>query len=279
MCGATNCEGDDMYCHPGDICKPWPVCENQDGSEMNVLTGCLCGNVDCEGMHLFCNIEERNIPTSYQASDEWLALDRNQCGQSMNCANVDGTTINDDMCRCGTVDCPFDKKFCIKREHWTIWSPDWDICSDVAICANRDRTQSLEQDCQCGLNSKCSTGQYCDGYGACHDTPMCQNTHGQLLNTETCMCYKTYTDIPSDDALICGQSTPYCYADDSRCSGISHEIEVNFFEEVVFMKTCDYSDGIFAHETSTSCRCGKTAICDANVGMICDGTKCSRQND
>ena len=45
------------------------------------------------------------------------------------------------------------------------------------------------------------------------------------------------------------------------------------------MKTCDYSDGIFAHETSTSCRCGKTAICDANVGMICDGTKCSRQND
>ena len=279
MCGATNCEGEDMYCHPGDICKPWPVCENQDGSEMNVLTGCLCGNVDCEGMHLFCNIEERNIPTSYQASDEWLALDRNQCGQSMNCANVDGTTINDDMCRCGTVDCPFDKKFCIKREHWTIWSPDWDICSDVAICANRDRTQSLEQDCQCGLNSKCSTGQYCDGYGACHDTPMCQNTHGQLLNTETCMCYKTYTDIPSDDALICGQSTPYCYADDSRCSGISHEIEVNFFEEVVFMKTCDYSDGIFAHETSTSCRCGKTAICDANVGMICDGTKCSRQND
>ena len=54
---------------------------------------------------------------------------------------------------------------------------------------------------------------------------------------------------------------------------------MNFFEEVVFMKTCDYSDGIFAHETSTSCRCGKTAICDANVGMICDGTKCSRQND
>ena len=117
-----------MYCHPGDICKPWPVCSNEDGTEMNDYQGCLCGSVDCTGMNLFCNIEERVIPDSYKASDEWLSLDINQCGQNANCVQTDGTQINDQACRCGTVDCPHDKRFCTKREYWSVWHPNWDVC-------------------------------------------------------------------------------------------------------------------------------------------------------
>ena len=37
--------------------------------------------------------------------------------------------------------------------------------------------------------------------------------------------------------------------------------------------------GFRAHESSDKCRCGKTAICDKNVGMICDGTKCRKQEN
>ena len=294
MCGPTNCEGEDMFCHPGGLCKPWSVCPNIDGTEFYEGDGCLCGLVDCVGENKYCNNIERYIDPEYPSSSSWLDQEiTGRCHANPTCLSQDGKILNNETaCQCGYVTCSGAQMFCNTRENAVQWTPDGDFCSDVQTCSNRDRTEIIDEECQCGVNSKCSAGQYCDGYGKCHDTPICKYKDGKQANLVNCECYNSYEDTSaannivsyaadiSENPLSCSATqSPYCYVEDQRCSLISYEIEVNFFEDVVFMKICDHTDGVLAHETSFSCRCGETAICDANVGMICDGEKCNKQDD
>ena len=288
MCGASNCEGDDMYCHPGGICKPWEACENTDGTQENPNSGCFCKDLDCVSGSMFCETTIRNVPFPFDADSDLMALESTaKCKQFHRCENQDGTILNNGTnCFCGNANCykanSDIKMYCHARESSVIWDPDGDFCSTLPKCSNRDRTEAVTEDCACGKNDECSAGQFCDGYGTCHDTGICHNKDGSVSNSEKCECHDDYitaTNCQGNTCVTCPVETPYCYTENKRCSSVSDELEVLFFEEVVYIKKCSHTDGITAHEDSSSCRCGETAICDAAVGMICDGQKCSKQEE
>ena len=209
MCGASNCEGTDMYCHPGGICKPWKACENTDGTQENPNSGCFCKDLDCVSGSMFCETTIRNVPFPFDTDPDLMAFESTaKCKYYPKCENQDGTLLNNGtFCFCGNVNCWRDssqtKMYCHARESSVIWDPDGDFCSILPKCSNRDRRQPVTEDCACGKNDECSAGQFCDGYGTCHDTGICPNKDGSESNSEICECHNDYISATNCQGNTC----------------------------------------------------------------------------
>ena len=215
------------------------------------------------------------------------------CLIAPDCANTDGTALNDATCICGSVGCSTSTGlYCYESVNQCSLGPYYfsevtsEMCSSVtgrgtildkAMCGEAAKsvgwsaTTAGEQsskyspaECYSSssgrylfLNTNTASTNSCSNSNPCLclTAPDCTNTDGTTPNDATCIC----------GSVGCSTSTGlHCYASDNLCSG----------------PPCTITDGSEAN-TAELCKCGDVS-CDAESGFICFTTKgvgsCRKEN-
>ena len=125
----------------------------------------------------------------------------------MNACNiVDGSSINDGDCACGSTNCiDASGYFCLailNKCAKTLIAP---------LCSNTDGSTVNSESCSCG-SSECDAtkGLFCNAeYSACSKIPVCSNKDGSTVNSETCSCGSSECDATKG---------LFCLATSSKCT-------------------------------------------------------------
>ena len=188
--------GDGLKCDfDSSSCLPPPFCANTDGTVLNDVDTCACGESDC-----------------YSDTGMYCFSDKSMCRKQPLCDDLFGSTAETNYCTCQHEMCSPGQYCHDDGVSYDDYISEFDehgvtACRNHGKCLNQYGLTRNTAQCYCG-KELCGANGYCFE-GKCFPYPKCQHVDGLGRNVENCMC----------GSNECTNKQDYCHADrDDMCS-------------------------------------------------------------